>query len=345
MRFVSLRVLALVLLAASSVCMAPQTVHAQQLEAAPTTTVLPPLPKPLEEQKSRGAQIYYLGRYETLEGWMMVRNGQPEFYYATTDGKAVIMGFLFDADGEVITAHQVGKLAMTNPEQAKNLSQMVSPEKGSAATRKEAEAEKAAEAAASASQPPAPLQTPVQTPTPLQPIVTPTAPADAQATSSDIATNLERNSPSNMLMDELAAAPSVGLGQTSAALVYAFVDPNCPHCKRFLREMEPYIKAGQVQLRLLPVGFNDQSLKQSAFLLAAADGGERLLKIAKTEVNDIPIDNTVNTDAVTSNVQILQRWNMMATPMVIYRNSAQEVKIVKGRPVDMPAMVRDLLGR
>ena len=57
-------------------------------------------------------------------------------------------------------------------------------------------------------------------------------------------------------------------GSASVPTFYAFIDPNCPHCQQFLREVEPYVTGGKVAVHMIPVGYDDRSRKQAAFALA-----------------------------------------------------------------------------
>jgi hypothetical protein len=41
----------------------------------------------------------------------------------------------------------------------------------------------------------------------------------------------------------------------------------------------------------------------------------------------------------------MQSWKFDVTPMVFYRSKAGDVKIVRGRPQDIPALVDDLGSR
>lgn len=92
--------MALVILAGSAA--------AQEQEAAPSQG--PALPGPIQTLVDGGAQVAYLGNHNGLDGWITVRNGQEQYFYATPDGKSLMMGLLFDKDGELVTVRQVRTL-------------------------------------------------------------------------------------------------------------------------------------------------------------------------------------------------------------------------------------------
>lgn len=281
----------------------------------------PSMPKPLADHKARGAQVYYLGRYDILEGWVMIRAGQPEFYYSTPGSNAIVMGLLFSPDGELITTSQLEKLPLDT-----GLADMMTP-----ATPP------AAQVAAPAAAAPAP-QTPA-------PAATPT-PAAAPPAAASVADELVPNTPANKMYLEVQAAGQVVFGEPGKPAFYAFIDPNCQHCQRFMREIEPYVSAGTVAVHILPVGFDDRSKRQAAFLLGAADGGMRMAAYAKGQSDQLPAPEGLATQAVERNVDLMRNWGMDATPMLVYRAAGdKKVRIVRGRPHDLAATVKDLTGQ
>jgi thiol:disulfide interchange protein DsbG len=70
----------------------------------------PPLPTPLQNLQSQGAQMRYLGREGGLDGWIAIQNGQEQYFYVTPDQASFVLGLQFDNQGKVITLRQVQKL-------------------------------------------------------------------------------------------------------------------------------------------------------------------------------------------------------------------------------------------
>lgn len=269
----------------------------------------PPLPKPLEIQRNNGAQPYYLGRFETLDGWVMVREGQPEFYYATPDGRAVVMGFLFDGQGNLITGEQLKTIDMAKK---KTIADIVAP------------------TAAPQNQPAVPAPD----------AATAAAPQQLQATPA------ANGGPSEMLMAELDGAAAMVFGDATKPTFHAFIDPNCSHCRQFLREMEPFANAGKLAIRIIPVGYDDRSMAQGAYALAISDGAKRFVELAKGSDKALEPPAGIMTETVSNNRKIMTNWRFDATPIIVYRAfGTNEVKIIRGRPLDPAAVVKDLTGQ
>ncbi|MCD8497584.1 MAG: thioredoxin domain-containing protein [Alphaproteobacteria bacterium] len=92
-------------------------------------------------------------------------------------------------------------------------------------------------------------------------------PAEAR----DSKASLEFKTPSEQMYYDVENANWVPLGQPGAPVVYAFIDPQCPHCHEFIKDLKPEIEAGKVQLRMVMVGFRPETLSQAAYLLATPD--------------------------------------------------------------------------
>lgn len=280
---------------------------AQQAQTIVTGTPEPPLPKPLAMQRDAGAQPYYLGRFETLDGWVMVREGQPEFYYATTDGKAVLMGFLFDANGTLLTGDQMKAI---NTAQKEGIKGIVSP------------------VPATAEQPPQAGQPAAQVPA-----------VAAQEP-------LQKGGAGELLMTELQAAASMTYGDGTKPTFHAFIDPNCEHCRKFLSEMAPLADAGKLAIRIIPVAYNDRSTQQGAYALALSDGAKRFVELAKGNDKALEPPQGIMTQTVDNNRMIMKNWKFDATPIIVYRAAGTgEVRIIRGRPIDPAAVVKDLTGQ
>ena len=76
--------------------------------------------------------------------------------------------------------------------------------------------------------------------------------------------------PAERMYEELEDSNWVRFGQSSAPMVYAFIDPQCPHCHAFLKEARKDIETGKLQIRAIPVGYNSETLSQAALLLASS---------------------------------------------------------------------------
>lgn len=168
------------------------------------------------------------------------------------------------------------------------------------------------------------------------------APQETVAETSD-AYNFK--SPSEQLFYDVSNSNWVPLGVAGAPVAYAFIDPLCPHCHEFIKDVRKDIEAGKLQLRLIPVGFKDETRAQAAFLMATPNAQERWFKHMDGDKEALPAKTGINEQGVQRNLAIMQSWEFSATPMVIYRGKDETVKIIRGRPQDPKALISDIGAR
>ena len=151
-------------------------------------------------------------------------------------------------------------------------------------------------------------------------------------------------SPSERLFHDTEQSNWVPMGYGQAPAAYAIIDPQCPHCHAMIQDIREagYLERGEIQLRLIPVGFIKDSLEKSAFLLAAPNPQERFLAHLDGDEEALPVRKDINTQGVERNMAYMQGWKLDVTPMLIYRGKDGGVKIVRGRPNDLPAVLADL---
>ncbi len=150
-------------------------------------------------------------------------------------------------------------------------------------------------------------------------------------------------SPAQRMFAEVENANSVALGDTKAPVLYSFMDAQCPHCHDFMGDLKAkYIDKGLIQVRVIPVGFSEQSLSQAAFLLAAPDGADRWFKHLDGDASALLAKSSVNTQGVQRNLAIMQAWKFDATPTSVYKSRTGEIKIIRGRAKDLNAILADL---
>lgn len=156
----------------------------------------------------------------------------------------------------------------------------------------------------------------------------------------------EFKTPSEKLYFDIENANWIPVGKAGAPMLYAFIDPNCPHCHSMMEDLrKTYIDTGLAQVRIIPVGFNEQSKAQAAFLLAAPDPVGLFWKHSDGDKEALPARSEINQQGVERNMAVMQSWKFDVTPMVVYRGKDNTVKIVKGRPKDVKAMIDDLGAR
>ncbi|MAE52048.1 MAG: thiol:disulfide interchange protein DsbG [Micavibrio sp.] len=168
--------------------------------------------------------------------------------------------------------------------------------------------------------------------------------SEVQASNKD--GEFEFKSPSEQLFHDVQNSNWIPLGNAGAPIMYAFIDPQCPHCHAMLEDLKKdYIDTGRVQIRIIPIGFREETRAQSAFLLAAPNPQERLFKYMAGDEEALPARSEINQQGVQRNLALMQSWKFNVTPMVVYRSVAGDVKLVRGRPQNIEALVNDLGSR
>lgn len=165
-------------------------------------------------------------------------------------------------------------------------------------------------------------------------------------TQADATPDFEDLSPSERLFYDIENSNWVPLGQPGAPVIYSFVDPQCPHCHSFINELrEGYLDKGKIQVRLVPIGFKDETKAQSAFLLATPNPQERWMRLMDGDENALPAKSEISQQGVERNLAIMQSWKFNVTPMIIYRGKDGTVKLVRGKPKDVDNMIADIGAR
>ncbi len=159
-----------------------------------------------------------------------------------------------------------------------------------------------------------------------------------------IVSTMKAKSPSERMFSEVENSNWIKLGNDKAPVVYIFVDPNCPHCHDFVNDIRKAksLEKGVLQVRLVPVGFQEGSLAQASFLLASPDAVDRYMKYLDGDKEALPAKSDVSTQAVQKNMALMQAWKFNVTPLTIYRAGSGEVKILRGRAKDLAALIADL---
>lgn len=170
--------------------------------------------------------------------------------------------------------------------------------------------------------------------------------AGASAQAPDQKDAFEFKSPAERLFFDIENSNWVPLGQAVAPVAYAFVDPQCPHCHSLINDLrEDYLPQGKIQLRIIPVGFKDETRAQAAFLMATPNPQERWFRHMDGDKDALPAKAEINQQGVQKNLAVMQSWEFSVTPLIVYRAKDGSVKIVQGRPKDLPGMIADLGAR
>ncbi len=158
-----------------------------------------------------------------------------------------------------------------------------------------------------------------------------------------VAEGMSAKTPAERMYADVQKSNWFTMGTDGAPVIYSFIDPQCPHCHDFLKDLKAdYIDKGLIQVRLVPVGFKPGSLSQAALLLAAPNAAELFQRHLDGDANALPAKNDISTQAVQQNMALMQSWKFNVTPLTVYRSRDGKVKILRGKAKDIQNLIADL---
>ena len=262
-----------------------------------------------------GSKLYYLGQRSGINGWFIVQDGQVQMIYVTGDNKTAIVGGMFTRDGDDVTGPQVQELSKVDREIETLLYGPMGKPAQTADTNGTAGALASGAAANNAAKPPSAAAAPATT------------------------------SPGEKLMQDLQAAAGVLLGSSDNPQLVMVVDPNCPHCHKTWGELREAVFSNRLQVRLIPIGnITPDSTRSAAQLLSASDplsAWDKYVAGDKKQLDGLP--EPVRVRSINANRDLIEKWNIAATPYLVYRGKDGRIKIVQGKPERMAAVLADLL--
>lgn len=130
-------------------------------------------------------------------------------------------------------------------------------------------------------------------------------------------------------------------------VVYAFMDTRCPFCHRLWVASQPFLKQGDVQLRVILVAvIAEASLPEGAEVL---DAGDPLQAWARNErdfghnPNPAPTaGSAVSRAKIQANTQLFTQLGFPGTPTVIYKDASGAIQAVPGDPP--PQLLKAIMG-
>ncbi len=152
----------------------------------------------------------------------------------------------------------------------------------------------------------------------------------------------EFKTPSEQLYWDIENSNWVPIGRAGTPMMYSFIDPQCPHCHKMMENLRKHIEAERVQVRLIPIGLREETRAQAAFLLAAPSPEKIWWRYMDGDETALPAKRELNQQGVQRNLSIMQSWKLDATPFVVYRGKDGKVKMVRGNPKDINALIDDL---
>ena len=271
----------------------------------------PAVPAPIQALVNDGAQIRYLGADLGVNGWVTIKGGQEQYFYATPDGQAIFSGILFNAKGDAITLQQINTLRGNEGEAIDRIAGYVPT------TDKK--------------------ETTVAVDTAVNPLPDFKDPATLLKTAV--------KGKGEQLYEGAVSANWVSLGNKDAPAIYTFIDPECPHCHDLIQDIRKsgFLENNSLQLRLIPVGvLSEASIKEAAYLLASPAPQEDLYRHLDGDSKALMVDPNANTQGIERNMKLMQDWNLEVTPFSVYKDKNGKVKILQGRPDNLKKIITEL---
>lgn len=167
--------------------------------------------------------------------------------------------------------------------------------------------------------------------------------AQQQAASQPTPEELAFKTPAEQLFSAVEDSNWIALGSEQAPAIYTFIDPQCPFCHTFINDLrQDYIANGLIQVRMIPVGFREDTRSQAAFLLAVPNPQNRWYRHLDGDEDALPVTPGINDQGVQRNLAIMQNWKLNVTPLTVYRDKAGSVKIIQGRAQSVQQLISDL---
>ncbi|MCT4703830.1 thiol:disulfide interchange protein DsbG [Enterobacteriaceae bacterium H20N1] len=122
-------------------------------------------------------------------------------------------------------------------------------------------------------------------------------------------------------------------------IVYAFADPYCPYCTQFWQKAQPWLKSGKVQLRVLMVGMlRPDSAQKAAAIMMAKDPAKTLADYENSQGKmELAVPAAITpqiTEALKSNLALMDELGGSATPSIYYLNKEGRLQQHQGLPDD-----------
>lgn len=140
---------------------------------------------------------------------------------------------------------------------------------------------------------------------------------------------------SEQLYTETEKASWVALGSSTAPYLYVFMNVNCDHCQEFLKDIDASVKAGSLQVRLVPYGTVELNRDSAAALLSVAHPDEAWQAYMAGDKAVLGKDKIGEAGylKVDANTALAQKWKLPGPPFTLYRRPADGVvTAVVGRP-------------
>ncbi len=127
------------------------------------------------------------------------------------------------------------------------------------------------------------------------------------------------------------------LGESKAPYIYVFMNVTCDHCHAYLKDLDSYIKSGQLQVRLIPYGVKPENRDSGAALLSSDNAAVAWNGYMAGDKSILAVDKVKDGGytKIDANTALIKTLNIGANepPFTIYRRPADgTIKVIIGRP-------------
>lgn len=138
----------------------------------------------------------------------------------------------------------------------------------------------------------------------------------------------------------------VKVGQDSAPYIYMFMNVNCEHCKSMFMDVAPLVKAGKIQIRLVPFGAVEANRDGGAALLSSSDPFAAWQAYINGDKDVLGKDKIAagTLEKIAANTEFATKNKLQGPPFTMYRRPADGVvTAMVGRPQNTLSLMADLL--
>ena len=137
----------------------------------------------------------------------------------------------------------------------------------------------------------------------------------------------------------------VQAGKDEAPYLYMLMNVNCDHCKEYWKELEPAVKQGRLQVRLVPFGTAPANRDGGAALLSSADPGAAWSEYIAGKTDALAAAKIVDgaLAAVAANTKLVTEFNIGYTPFTMYRRPDDgKLTVIPGKPGNLMLLQAEL---
>jgi hypothetical protein len=134
-------------------------------------------------------------------------------------------------------------------------------------------------------------------------------------------------------------------GREDAPYLYMLMNVNCDHCKAYWKELEPAVRQGRLQVRLVPFGQAPANREGGAALLSSEDPGTAWSEYIDGKTAALGAAKIVDgaDAAIAANTRLVADFNIAQTPFTIYRRPDDgALTVIPGKPKNIMLLQAEL---